>query len=118
MDENESKENEKNETERSSFYELSRKVLLAAVGAAALAQDESDHFISRLVERGEIAEKDAHRLMKEMMERREKILREKRAEWESKRTAYATRDEIDELTQRIAELNKKLDELKNVTPQS
>jgi hypothetical protein len=44
--------------------ELSRKVLLAGVGAAVLAQDEISDFVDRLVERGEIAEQDARNLSK------------------------------------------------------
>jgi len=52
------------------MYEVSRKLLLAAIGAVSFAQDEVDDFIDRLVERGEIAEKEGRQLMKEVMEKR------------------------------------------------
>jgi hypothetical protein len=52
------------------LYNLSRRVLLASIGAVALAQDEIERFISKLVERGEIAEKDAKKLIDEIREKR------------------------------------------------
>ena len=52
------------------FFHTARKVLLASIGAAALAQDEVEDFINRLIERGEIAEKDGRCLMHEVMEKR------------------------------------------------
>jgi polyhydroxyalkanoate synthesis regulator phasin len=116
MTENQEKEPQGNtpgkENTAHSFYELSRKIMLAAVGAAAIAQEEADRFVTRLAERGEIAEKDAHGLMKEMMERREKLMRERHAEWQARRASYASKAEVEALTQKIAELSKKLDELK------
>ena len=50
--------------------QLIRKVLLATIGAAALAQEEVEALLNRLVERGEIAEKDGKKLAQEMMEKR------------------------------------------------
>jgi polyhydroxyalkanoate synthesis regulator phasin len=58
--------------ERNKLFELARKVALATVGAAALAQDELEDFVNRLVERGEIAEKDARKLMREVSDKRKK----------------------------------------------
>lgn len=78
--------------ERNPFIVNARKLLLASVGAVALAQDEFEEMVNRLVERGEIAEKDGRKLVKEMMARR----REK---------AGKTRDEVgDELDRRIEEI--------------
>ena len=42
--------------EQSPFFDAARRVMLASIGAIALAQDEIEEFINRLVERGEIAE--------------------------------------------------------------
>lgn len=95
-----------------SVYDLSRKVLLAAVGAAAIAQDELDGFVTRLAERGEIAEKDARSLMKEVIERRDKVLRERRSEFERRHPTGATKADVDALTAKIAELSKQIEELK------
>ncbi|MCC6188241.1 MAG: hypothetical protein IT318_04375, partial [Anaerolineales bacterium] len=55
---------EEMEADRNRLFEMARKVVLAAVGAAALAQDEAVDFVNRLVERGEIAEKDARKLIR------------------------------------------------------
>jgi len=104
---------ENNEQEkRSALYETSRKVLLAAVGAAVLAQEEIDGFVTRLTERGELAEKDARKLMREVMDRREKILKEKQAEAQRSHPSVATKADIEALNARIAELTKALEELK------
>jgi polyhydroxyalkanoate synthesis regulator phasin len=116
--ETEAKENEAEEVEpkdaglRDSIYDLSRKVLLAAVGAAALAEDEVDGFVTRLAERGEIAEKEARGLMKEIAERREKVVREKRSEFNRHHPMPATKADVDTLTAKIAELSKQIEELK------
>ncbi len=104
---------ENNETElRSRFYEVSRKILLAAFGAAAIAQDELEGFVNRLVERGEIAEKDARSLLKEIMERREKVSQERKANREREQRAAATKADIETLSARVAELTRQLEELK------
>ncbi|NIV98032.1 poly(hydroxyalkanoate) granule-associated protein, partial [Candidatus Saccharibacteria bacterium] len=51
------KEGEEVTTEKGNpFVEATRKVLLASVGAVALAQDEAEDFVNKLIERGQIAE--------------------------------------------------------------
>ncbi|MFA5836240.1 MAG: hypothetical protein WC837_04710 [Bellilinea sp.] len=95
----------------SAFFQLSRKVLLAGIGAAVLAQEEIENFVNRMVERGEIAEKDARQLAREIMDRREKMMREWRGGGEPSHPPAATKADIDALTAKIAELNRKIDEL-------
>ena len=95
----------------SAFFQLSRKVLLASIGAAVLAQEEIENFVNRMVERGEIAEKDARQLAREIMDRREKMMREWRGGDEPAHPPAATKADIDALTAKIAELNRKIDEL-------
>jgi polyhydroxyalkanoate synthesis regulator phasin len=102
----------KEETISDSIYELSRKILLAAVGAAAIAQDEIDGFVTHLSERGELAEKDARSLMKEVLDRRNKVIRERRAEFNRHHPTAATKADVDILTTKIAELSKQIEELK------
>jgi poly(hydroxyalkanoate) granule-associated protein len=51
------------------MFELMRKLMLAGVGAFALSRDEAETFLNRLVERGELAQKDAQRIMEESMTR-------------------------------------------------
>ncbi len=96
---------------RTVFYELSRKILLAAIGGAAIASDEISVFVGRLAERGEIAEKDARRLIREVLDSRQKLEEEQKTDQEQQKSA-ATRTEIDALNTRIAELSKRIEELK------
>jgi poly(hydroxyalkanoate) granule-associated protein len=49
-----------------SFVEALRKLLLAGIGAVALSRDETEAFVNRLVERGELAQKDAEKLLREV----------------------------------------------------
>src|SRR5512135_746610 len=60
-------EMEKGQTQ---LTELLRKTLLATLGAAVIAQEEIETLINKLVERGEIAQKDGQKLMHEMMDKR------------------------------------------------
>ena len=109
----ETKTEEVEETKiRSGLYDFSRKVLLAAVGAAVIAQDEVDSFVTRLVEHGEIAEKDARNLVREVLDKREKILSEREADKKKGQTSIASKAEIEALNKRIDELKKQIEELK------
>jgi polyhydroxyalkanoate synthesis regulator phasin len=96
---------------RTLFYELSRKVLLAAIGAAAVASDEISVFVAKLAERGEIAENDARKLIRDVLAQRQKLEEEQKAE-EVRGTAAADKAQIDALNARIAELSKRIEELK------
>lgn len=55
-----------------SLYLLARRVLLAGLGAVALSMEEAQAFVDKLVERGEIAEADAQRLIQDFRERAKK----------------------------------------------
>jgi polyhydroxyalkanoate synthesis regulator phasin len=106
---------EEMEEERNKLFELARKVVLAAIGAAALAQDEAEDFINRLVERGEIAEKDARKLLREMNDkRRKKVEKEldKRLETLLDHMDVPSKADIDALGTKITALTHKVDELK------
>ena len=108
----ESAEGKTNESAKT-FWELSRKILLASVGAAAVAEEEITSFMGRMIERGEMAEKDARRLMREVLERREKILRERREAAEHKdKTAAASSADLAELQAKVAELTRQIEALK------
>lgn len=106
---------EKNEMNkaRKALYETTRTVLLAGIGAISLAQDEVNNFLDRLVERGEMAETDARKLVKEVTERREKLENERRMRAkEMRRPATATRADIETLNARVAELTRQIEELR------
>jgi hypothetical protein len=53
-------------TERSSWFDVARKVVLAGIGAVVLAQEEIECFVGKLVERGELAEKEGKQLIEDM----------------------------------------------------
>jgi poly(hydroxyalkanoate) granule-associated protein len=95
-----------------------RKVLLASVGAVALAQDEIEAFIDRLVERGELAEKEGRKLVQEMRERRKAQAKkaqgglDERVEDALHRMNIPTKQDVDTLNERIATLTQKVEELR------
>src|SRR5690349_18747851 len=51
------------------FIDLVRKMLLAGVGAVAMSRDETEQFVNKLVERGELAQKDAEKLLHDVQAR-------------------------------------------------
>ena len=98
---------------RRPLYDATRMVLMAAVGAASLAQDEMDGFVDRLVERGEMAEADARKLVREVLDRREKVDRERKLRGKkSAAEPVATKADVEALGARIAELMRQIEELK------
>jgi poly(hydroxyalkanoate) granule-associated protein len=104
--------------EHKPLLEAARKVLLAGIGAVALAQDEVEDFVNRLIERGEIAEKDGRKLLREVMDRRKKDAEKaedevgKRVEEILDRMSVPSKADIEALGDKIATLSKKVDELK------
>jgi poly(hydroxyalkanoate) granule-associated protein len=106
------------EAERSPLYEATRKVLLASIGAMALAQDELEQFVNKLVERGQIAEKEGKKLVREAMDKRRKETKKAEGELDRRmeellaRMNVPSKSDIDALSAKIAALTKKVDELK------
>jgi poly(hydroxyalkanoate) granule-associated protein len=106
------------------MLDMAHKVLLAGIGVIALTQEEVEKFVAKLVERGEIAEKDGRKMLKDVMERRRKQAEEVRSETEEKvdkrldemltRLNVPTRDDIDTLSKQIASLTRKVDSLQKV----
>lgn len=102
--------------EKSALFQATRKVLLAGIGALSLAQDEVEEFVDHLVSRGEIAEKDGKKLVREMLDKRKENF--KKAETESGkhleellgRMNIPTRAEVNALAEQLSALSKKLDE--------
>ena len=98
-----------------------RRLFLAGIGAAALAQEELETLVNRLVEKGEIVEEDGRKLLKETFERRKREVEETEKEIDARierivtqvlaQLNIPTRSDIETLNQRIAELTKKIEEL-------
>jgi len=98
------------------LLDAARRVLLASIGAVALATDEIEEFVGKLVERGEIAETDGRELVKDVLERRRKIgpLEDKldrQVERVVSKLNIPSKSDVDALSSRIADLSQKIDEL-------
>ncbi len=100
------------EEERSPLFEAMRKVMLAYVGGWALAYDELEDLVERFVERGEVAEKDARKLVQEMAEKRRPMGLERRMEELLTRMDVPSKADIQALGAKIAALTEKVEELK------
>jgi len=101
-----------------------RRVLMAAIGAVALTQEQIEDFVSKLVERGEIADGDARKLVNDVVERRRRTVQDgarraeeevdKRIETLLARMNIPSKSEIDALSEKIEELSRKVDEFTSV----
>ncbi|MER2600103.1 MAG: phasin family protein [Caldilineales bacterium] len=110
-----------------------RRVLLASVGVVALTRDEIEDFVNHLVERGEIAEQDGRRLIRETLRRQrggveeiaekvqdgteKQVMRaenalDHRIETVLGRLNVPSKNDIDQLSDKISSLAKKVDALK------
>ena len=101
--------------ESPSLTGLIRQLLLVNAGAVALTRDEIEAFINKLVERGELAQKDAEKLTSEVWNQPET---KKAGEQVEQRMGEAlnrlnipSRRDIEELNARIGQLTTRVEEL-------
>jgi len=132
---------EKLETSAASMVAAVRRVLMAGVGVFALTKDEVEDFVGKLIERGELAEHDGRRQIREVLHRQreeaaevadkvedvaEKVqegagkqftraesMVDQRIESILSRLNVPTKGDIDALSQKITLLAEKVDALKN-----
>jgi poly(hydroxyalkanoate) granule-associated protein len=109
------KESEKEE--EYSLQDMMKRMMLAGVGAISIIHEELEQHIDKLVERGEITQKDREEMIARMKERRQKFMHHRR-DYARKHVSdvlenldVASRTDIDTLTQKITDLEKKIDEL-------
>ena len=113
---------EPQDKEQSMLFGLLRKTVLATIGAAAIAEEEIVALINRLVERGEIAEKDGKKLIQETMDKRKgkttKFENEVSKNFQGvlERMNIPTKADVEDSGKKITELSKKVDELKKPEP--
>lgn len=98
-----------------------RRILMAGIGAVVLTQEQIEDFVDKLVERGEIADGDARNLVSEVIERRKKSVQDttkkaeegfdKQIENLLSRMNIPSKYEIDSLSEKIADLSRKVEEL-------
>jgi polyhydroxyalkanoate synthesis regulator phasin len=110
------KEEVANEEEKkaSPMLDSLRKVVLASIGAVAVAQDEAEDLINKLVERGEIAREEGRKLMDDMVaKRREKTQAQfdARIETALDKMNVPTKADLKAVEKKLDELNGKLDKL-------
>ncbi len=95
-----------------------RKVVLASVGVVGVAQDELTNLIDRMVERGEITEKEARKLLSEVQKEVNKRRRsgqtkaEKELEGMLEKLNIPSKADIEDLTKQVAALSRRIEELK------
>lgn len=107
------------------LYLTARRVLLASLGALALTIEEGNEFIDKLVERGEVAETDMQKLLNDIRKRsdeREANVADLRRNGVEKagialadsvevileRLNVPTKGDIEQLSQKIGQLNEKV----------
>jgi poly(hydroxyalkanoate) granule-associated protein len=117
MDTKADKNKKEENVEEYSLPDVIKKMMLAGVGAVSIIQEELEKHIDKLVERGEIAQKDREEMITRMKERRMKFMH-RRSEYTRKHVTEALehfdvprRSDIESLNQKIADLEKKIDEL-------
>ncbi|MFP4436240.1 MAG: phasin family protein [Chloroflexaceae bacterium] len=123
---------EENGSSATPMNEILRRLMLAGIGAVALTRDEVESFINRLVERGELAQKDGEKLMNEVKERfRQQRPQAEAVEAEAQtqvnnigeqlensleqflnRLNVPSKRDIDELSAKIAQLAARVEELR------
>ncbi len=101
--------------EQTKLQEALHRVMLAAVGAVGLVQDEMEHFVNKAVERGQIAEKEARKTVHDVTEKRKGAEKEvdKRFEDMLVKLNIPTKNDISALNDKISDLTKKVESLKN-----
>jgi poly(hydroxyalkanoate) granule-associated protein len=101
--------------------DMLRTVLLAGIGAIAVTRDEADAFVKRLVEKGELAQRDGERVLSEVTSRMRaptQLRAEAQAQVESGleqllgRLNIPSKRDIDDLSAKIAQLAARLEEVR------
>ena len=96
-----------------------RKMVLASVGAVGVAQNEVDSLVRRMVERGEMTEREARKLIsdtrKEVARRRKRPVRNIESELEGmlEKMNIPSKADVEDLSKQIANLSRRIEELKN-----
>ena len=108
--------------ESNALLDAVRRVLMAGIGAVVLAQEEVEEFVNKLIDRGEIAEKDGRKLINEVVEKRKKKAQDtthtaqdevdKRLEGLLDKLNIPTKGDFDALNAKVTELTAKVETLK------
>ncbi|HNZ67591.1 MAG TPA: phasin family protein [Planctomycetota bacterium] len=92
-----------------------KKMVWAGMGVVAIAQDEFESFVNKLVERGELAEQDGKKWINEFIERGKKqkndILESNTLEKMFMKFNIPTKKDIEELSAKIDQLTEQIETL-------
>ncbi len=111
------------------LFDVIRRLMLAGFGAFALTRDEAEQFLNRLVERGELAQKDAQHLIDETVSKIRHVQVPQAPQVEASvnnitnqmetgleqvlnRMNIPSKRDIDELSAKIAQLAARVEELR------
>lgn len=90
------------------------RMFTLGLGAISVTRERAEMFFDEMVERGEISREEAKQTMEEVMEKGKeqqdefrKMIREEMENWKTT-FGFATKADIDKLTERIKELESKL----------
>ncbi len=123
----------------SPFFKAAHSLLLASVGVVAMSKEEIETVVNRLVEKGEITEKDGRKLVEDLLNRTKEVSStsmKKTTEHVTKTTSKTediltkrieavlntmnipSKQDIDKLTRKIDALSRKVSALdKKLTPE-
>lgn len=110
------------------FNKQVRKVALAGIGAVSLARQEVDGFVKKLIQRGQLAEKEGRSLLKDIEKKWTKVRKSGKTKGKKakarlelnldgridkilNRLHLPTKKDIDKLNKRIEQLTIKLEKL-------
>lgn len=98
-----------------------RTIVLAGLGAVALGKEEIETVLERLIEKGEVAEKDGRKMVNDLFERRKKDVTEAEGKVESmfdkrfegilNRINMPSKGDIDSLNRKVGSLARKVEDL-------
>ena len=116
-------------TQSANIFLMARRALLASLGVVALSLEEGNQFIEKLVERGEVAESDVYKMLNDLRVEGQSQEEEASASRKSMvekaslaledsvdqilgRFNVPTRNDIEELSNKITQLTERLQHLK------
>ena len=97
------------------MLELSRKLLLAGIGAAVLTKEKIEGIVRELIKQGEISKEEGIKLVKEVLQKGEEMQKTLETKIEvginkaMERLNIPTRKEIQELREKLEKLIKKVE---------
>lgn len=97
------------------MLEISRKLLLAGIGAAVLTKERIEGIVRELIKQGEISKEEGIKLVKEVLQKGEEMQKTLEAKIEvginkaMERLNIPTRKEIQELREKLEKLIKKVE---------